>query len=154
VVICDRASKAWVEIHVPAGWRREIIPNFFYFVHSRNPGIAFSIFADSSSTAKRILLILGSLAIIAVIAWLLIASSDLSRLNATGLALLLGGAAGNVTDRIIHGSVTDFIEVWLGSYGWPAFNIADSALTVGAILVIIDIFYGRKTVSRTSGTHS
>jgi signal peptidase II len=66
-----------------------------------------------------------------------------------GLALLLGGATGNVTDRIIHGAVTDFLEVWIGSYRWPAFNVADSAITIGAILLILDlIFSPTKTIEK------
>jgi signal peptidase II len=65
------------------------------------------------------------------------------------LALLLGGATGNVTDRIIHGAVTDFLEVWIGSYRWPAFNVADSAITIGAILLILDlIFSPTKTIEK------
>ena len=58
------------------------------------------------------------------------------------LSLLVGGAAGNVTDRIVHGVVTDFLEVWLGAYHWPAFNLADSAITIGATLIILDVFFG------------
>jgi signal peptidase II len=62
---------------------------------------------------------------------------------------LLGGATGNVTDRIIHGAVTDFLEVWIGSYRWPAFNVADSAITIGAILLILDlIFSPTKTIEK------
>jgi signal peptidase II len=67
-----------------------------------------------------------------------------SALNAAGLALLLGGAAGNVVDRIVHGGVTDFLEFYLGTYRYPAFNVADSAITVGAILLVIDVLFGKK----------
>jgi signal peptidase II len=62
-------------------------------------------------------------------------------LNTAGIALLLGGATGNVTDRIVHGAVTDFLEVWLGTYRWPAFNVADSAITIGAALIILDLLF-------------
>ncbi len=62
-----------------------------------------------------------------------------------GLALLIAGATGNVTDRILHGGVTDFLEVWLGSYRWPAFNVADSAITIGAALVLLDAIFGAKS---------
>jgi signal peptidase II len=92
----------------------------------------------------RIGLIVGAVAIIAVIAWLLVASKNLSTLSAAGLALLLGGATGNVTDRILHGAVTDFIEIFLGSYRYPAFNVADSAITIGAILLIADALFTRQ----------
>jgi signal peptidase II len=150
IVFLDRATKAWIESQTTDSWRHEVIHNFIYLVHSRNPGIAFSIFANSSSPALRFLLILGALIIIGVIAWLLVASSNLSALSAAGLALLLGGATGNLTDRILHGAVTDFLEVFLGSYRWPAFNVADSAITIGAILLIFDVLFSRKhrTASR------
>ncbi len=59
-----------------------------------------------------------------------------------GLALLIAGATGNVTDRILHGGVTDFLEVWIGSYRWPAFNVADSAITIGAALILLDAIFG------------
>ncbi len=141
IVFLDRITKALIETQTTESWRHEVIHNFFYLVHSRNPGIAFSIFAASASPVLRIVLIVGAVAIIAVIAWLLVAGKKLSSLNAAGLALLLGGATGNVTDRILHGGVTDFLEVFLGSYRWPAFNVADSAITIGAILLIFDVLF-------------
>lgn len=143
VVLLDRASKAWFETHTSDTWRHAVIPNFFYLVHSENPGIAFSFFA-SGAPWVRYALIAVSLVIIAVIAWLLVASRHLSSLNAAGLALILGGAAGNLTDRIVHGSVTDFLEFWFGSYRYPAFNVADAAITIGAILVILDVLFARQ----------
>jgi signal peptidase II len=144
VVFFDRATKAWIESLTSETWRHEVVPNFIYLVHSRNPGIAFSIFANSSSPALRFFLIFGALAIIAIIAYLLVASPGLTALSAAGLALLLGGATGNLTDRILHGAVTDFLEVFIGSYRWPAFNVADSAITIGAILLIVDVLFSRQ----------
>jgi signal peptidase II len=144
VVLLDRATKAWFETQTAEGWRHELIHNFVYLVHSRNPGLAFGILSDSASTGTRIVLILGSVAVIAVLVWLLIASQSVGAMTAAGLALLLGGATGNVTDRIVHGAVTDFFEVWLGTYRYPAFNVADSAITVGATLIILDVLFGRK----------
>jgi signal peptidase II len=144
VVLADRASKAWFELHTPEGWRHEVIHNFIYLVHSRNPGIAFSFFAESSSHWTRIVLILGSLVVIGALAWLFVTSRTGSAWTFAGFALLLGGATGNVTDRIVHGAVTDFFEVLIGSYHWPAFNVADSAITVGAALIILDVIFGSK----------
>jgi signal peptidase II len=141
VVLLDRATKAWFESQTTEGWRHELIHNFVYLVHSRNPGIAFGVLADSASTSMRILLIAGSVVVISVLAWLLVKSAGSGTLQAAGLALLLGGAAGNVTDRIFHGAVTDFFEVWFGSYRYPAFNVADSAITIGAILILIEILF-------------
>jgi len=144
VVLLDRASKAWFEARTIEGWRHEVIHNFIYLVHSRNPGIAFGVLADSASPTTRVILIAGSLLVIGVLAWLLVAGKIPSPLGNAGLALLLGGAAGNVSDRIFHGAVTDFFELWLGTYHYPAFNVADSAITIGAVLILLDILLGRK----------
>jgi signal peptidase II len=149
VVILDRASKAWFESQTTEGWRHELVHNFVYLVHSRNPGLAFGFLSDSASTVTRIILIFGSIAVIAVLAWLLVTSTSGNALASAGLALLLGGATGNVTDRIVHGAVTDFFEVWLGTYRYPAFNVADSAITIGAVLIIFDILFGAKQDKKT-----
>lgn len=144
VVLLDRATKAWFEARTIEGWRHEVIHNLIYLVHSKNPGMAFGALADSASPMTRVMLIAGSLAVIGVLAWLLVAGKTGSSVGNAGLALLLGGAAGNVADRIAHGAVTDFFEVWLGSYHYPAFNVADSAITVGAVLMLVDVLFTRK----------
>jgi signal peptidase II len=155
VVFLDRATKAWIESRPGGYFPRLLIPNYVNIVSSRNPGIAFSFFADSSSMLYRWLLIVGSVIIIAVIAWLLVASRNVTTLYAAGLALLLGGATGNLTDRIIHGAVTDFLEVWVRFLPWrlfnpwPVFNVADSAITIGAFLIIVDSFFRRGQVKRS-----
>src|SRR5467141_514800 len=152
VVLLDRATKAWFESQTTEGWRHEVIHHFIYLVRASNPGIAFSFFADSTSPWTRVILITGSLMVIAVLAWLLVASHSGGRFTA-GLALLLGGATGNVTDRILHGAVTDFFEVWLGSYHYPAFNVADSAITIGAALIILDVLFGPKHAAPETSKH-
>jgi signal peptidase II len=139
IVLLDRASKAWFEAQTFEGWRRELIHNLIYLVHNRNPGIAFGVLSDSPSPWTRIILIAGSIIVIGALAWLFAAGHSGGSMTAAGLALLLGGAAGNLTDRIVHGAVTDFFEVWLGSYHWPAFNVADSAIAIGAALIILDV---------------
>ena len=144
VVIFDRATKAWFETQTDESWHHEVIHNFIYLVHSRNTGIAFSFFAGSSSPWTRIVLVAGALAIIGVLAWLLVTNKSATALAGAGIALILGGATGNVTDRILHGAVTDFLEVWLDSYRWPAFNVADSAITIGAIFLILDVLFTTK----------
>ena len=153
VVLLDRASKAWFESRTTEGWHYEIIRNFIYLVHSHNPGIAFGVFADSPTTTMRILLIVGSAVVIGALAWLFVAGHSGGSLTAAGLALLLGGATGNVTDRIVQGAVTDFFEVWLGDYHWPAFNVADSAITIGAILIILDVLFFHKHHSAPESSH-
>jgi len=147
VVILDRATKAWIESRPINFFPHVVIPNYFSIIYSKNPGIAFSFFSNFNSMTTRLFFIVGSLLIIALIAWLLVAASDASRINAMGLALLLGGAAGNLTDRIVHGAVTDFLEVWLRFLPfqifnpWPTFNVADAAVTIGAILLIFDVLF-------------
>jgi len=153
VVFLDRATKAWIESRPLSFFPHTVIPGYFEVIYSRNPGIAFSYFADSSSSAVRYLLILGSVIIIGLIAWLLVASRHLNAPSAAGLALLLAGATGNVTDRIVHGSVTDFLQVWLRFLPWrlfnpwPTFNVADAAVTVGAILLIFDVLFHSQEVA-------
>jgi len=123
-------------------------------VRSRNPGLAFGILSDSASTGTRVILILGSIAVIAALAWLLVTSKSGGTVGVAGLALLLGGATGNVTDRIVHGAVTDFFEVWFGTYRYPAFNVADSAITIGAALILLDILFGRQSETPRSSSRT
>jgi signal peptidase II len=149
-VFLDRLSKAVVEAKTVEGWRHELIHNFIYLVHSKNPGIAFSIFANSNSDWVRYALMAGSLVVIAILAWYLVAGKGVSSRSAAGLALLLGGATGNLTDRILHGAVTDFFEVLFGSYRYPAFNVADSAITIGAILILLDVFLPTQSTTKNA----
>jgi signal peptidase II len=146
VVVADRATKALIESRTTEGWHHEVVPHFIDLVHSKNPGIAFSMLASSQSPFLRGGLVALSLLFIAVLSWLLLTSKHVSWRSLAGLALLIGGAAGNLTDRILHGAVTDFFQVWLGSYQYPAFNVADSAITVGAILVLLDVVFSPRKV--------
>lgn len=150
VVFLDRATKAWIESRPADYFPHTVIANILNITSSRNPGIAFSFFANSSSPAVRLLLIFGSLIIIGIIAWLLVAGRDTHALSCAGLALLLAGATGNLTDRMLHGAVTDFLEVWLRFlpwhifHPWPTFNVADSAVTVGALLIVFDVLFRKQ----------
>jgi signal peptidase II len=154
VVFLDRASKAWIDSRPEDYFPHTVIPRFIEIIRSHNPGIAFSFFADDSSAMVRYLLIFGSVVIIGMIAWLLVGSRHLNSLSAAGLALLLAGATGNVTDRIIHGAVTDFLQVWLRFLPWhifnpwPTFNVADSAVTIGAVLIVFDVLFRQQHSAR------
>jgi signal peptidase II len=147
VVLLDRATKAWIESRPLTYFPHVVIPNWFSIILSRNPGIAFSFFSNGSTIWTRVILIVGSVLIIGLIAWLLVAGRDASAVNAAGLALLLGGAAGNLTDRIVHGAVTDFLEVWVRFLSfslfnpWPTFNVADAGVTIGALLLLYDVIF-------------
>lgn len=151
VALLDRATKAWIESRPLTYFPHVVIPNWFSIILSKNPGIAFSFLSNNSGILTRAILIAGSVLIIGLIAWLLVAGRDASAVNAAGLALLLGGAAGNLTDRIVHGAVTDFLEVWVRFLPfplfnpWPTFNIADAGVTLGALFLLYDvIFHSRK----------
>jgi len=147
VVLVDRATKAWIESRSLTYFPHVVIPNWFSIILSRNPGIAFSFFSNNSSIWTRVILIVGSVLFIGLIAWLLVSGRDASAVNAAGLALLLGGAAGNLTDRIVHGAVTDFLEVWVRFLPfslfnpWPTFNVADAGVTIGALLLLYDVIF-------------
>jgi signal peptidase II len=147
VVLLDRASKAWIESRPAEFFPFPRNARYLDVVSSRNPGIAFSFMADWDAHLVRIVLIAGSTIIIGLIAWLFVAGRNSTSLNAAGLALLLGGAAGNLTDRIVHGPVTDFVQVWLRFLPWdtfnpwPTFNVADSAITIGAMLIVFDVLF-------------
>jgi len=143
VLIADRATKTIFEAYTPEGYRKQLVHNFIYLVHSRNPGLAFGLFADTASPWVKAALVGASAAVIALLAWLLLADHAQGWMSRAGLALIIGGAAGNnLVDRLLHGAVTDFFEVLLGRYHWPAFNLADSAITVGALLVILELVFG------------
>ena len=139
VVAADRLTKTWVARHIPMGGAIPVIPRVLRITHWTNDGAAFSIFADSASPhAVRIMLISFTLAAAVVV---LVAMIRIGyRINPTtiALALILGGALGNVHDRIVYGSVVDFIEVHIIHYHWPDFNVADSSIVCGACLLFLE----------------
>ena len=142
VLAADQATKLAIERATDAGCRHALIPGLLDLVHTRNSGIAFGMFSDSNSSWLQALLISFSLLAAAVIAWLLLSGRAGGQRNHAGLALILGGAVGNVLDRIMQGSVVDFILVYYRSFHWPAFNLADSAIVTGAGLVLLDLLSG------------
>ena len=144
VLAADRATKFGIERYTSPFFRYSIVSDIVVLVHSQNPGIAFGMFSDSSSPWLAPLLIACSGAVMVLLAWMIVTSRAGGALAQCGLALILGGAAGNALDRLIHGGVTDFMEVRLWKYIWPAFNVADSAITIGAILVLLELLFGAR----------
>ena len=142
VLAADRATKYAIERYTSPFYRHSIISDIVVLVHSQNPGIAFGVFSNSSSPWLAPAVLVGAVVVMALLAWMLITGRAGGALAQCGLALILGGAAGNALDRVMHGSVTDFMEVRLWRYIWPAFNVADSAITIGAILVLLDLLFG------------
>ena len=142
VLAADRATKFAIERYTTVYFRHPIISDIVVLVHNQNPGIAFGVFSESNSPWLAPLLLSSSALVMALLIWLLVTGRAGGWLAQSGLAVILGGAAGNALDRLIHGGVTDFLEVRLGTYVWPAFNVADSAISIGAALVLIELLFG------------
>jgi signal peptidase II len=134
----DRFTKWLIENHLSFMDTHHVVPGFFDIVHSQNRGIAFGLFNDGHSNWSTGLVALFSVAAVTVIAALLWNAARIERLSLAGLSLILGGAAGNLFDRIAFGRVTDFLEFYVGSYHWPTFNVADSAIVVGCGLLLLE----------------
>ena len=144
VLVLDRLSKWIIVKTIVLEDAVPVVPGFFRFTHLENPGAAFSLFADSTSPFKTALLVSFSLAALGVVAYLLWRSRNDFNLNTISLSLILGGAVGNLWDRLADGMVTDFLDFYLGAHHWPPFNIADSAIVVGAILLLLRMMKAEK----------
>jgi signal peptidase II len=138
LIVLDQASKwfmvSWLSLYETVA----VIP-FFNLTMAHNNGAAFSFLAQAGGWQRWFFIGLTAVISTALIIWLKKLSSA-AKLEAISISMILGGAIGNVIDRIYHGYVIDFLDVYYGSYHWPAFNIADSAIVVGAALLIIDSF--------------
>jgi signal peptidase II len=141
IIALDRVTKIWVTKHIEIGSAITVIPRVFRISHVTNNGAAFSMFADSLSPqrVRWMLIAFSVVAIVAVIAFLLRMGRRLSP-TAVALAMVLAGALGNLYDRICFASVVDFLEVHIGTYHWPDFNVADSAIVIGGCLLLLDAF--------------
>lgn len=118
-----------------------VIPGFFNLVHVRNPGIAFGLLSQLGTAWSALLLsALTTAAVILLILWFGRLREDDHR-TAFGLSLIIGGAVGNLIDRVRLGEVVDFLDFYIGSFHWPAFNVADSAVTVGTIWLALSILF-------------
>jgi signal peptidase II len=136
----DQLSKHAVEKFTAPGSLRVLVPGLLNLVHTTNPGVAFGLFADSENAWRAPLLIVFSVAVIGMLIWLLATGRAGGRAGECGIALILGGAVGNVLDRFLHHSVTDFIDFHIGAHHWYTFNVADSAIVIGAALVVLELF--------------
>lgn len=136
MMVLDQASKFLVLMGPVAQQRVEITP-FLDFILIWNKGISYGLF-DQANQAGKIILIGLNIAICGFLLWML--SRVTTKLNAYGLGLIIGGAIGNIIDRVLHGAVVDFISLHTVNYAWYVFNVADIWITVGAILIILDAF--------------
>ncbi len=146
VVVCalDRITKNEVERDLALYETRTVIPGFFNLVHSRNQGAAFGMFSESPGAWRTVLLVVATGVVLGAVAVLLArmaaGKTPGGAASRWGLSLVWGGALGNFYDRLTQGMVTDFLEFYAGRFVWPAFNVADAAITVGALLVALDMW--------------
>jgi signal peptidase II len=142
VIVFDRISKIMVAKHVAMGSGIVVIPKVFRITHVLNTGAAFSMFAESASPfAVRIGLIVFSVVAALAVLFMLWRYGRQWSAAAVGFAFVLGGAIGNLYDRTVLHYVIDFLEVHIGSYHWPDFNIADSAISIGAVLLLVEMIW-------------
>ena len=133
----DRITKLWIERSLAAFDEWVVIPGLVNIIHAENRGMAFSLMADWSSAWREFFLIGVSGAVLTLIATMLWQTHG--AVQRWALTLVLGGALGNLYDRLARGSVTDFIDVHVRGYHWPTFNVADSAITVGALMLALEL---------------
>jgi|SRR5579862_8556652 len=141
VVALDRLTKWLIARRLSMHDSITVIPGFFRIIHTENPGAAFGIFADSPSQWKIAMLIAFSIIALVIVSLLLWKNSHTLTSTGIGLSLILGGAIGNLWDRIVSRQVVDFLLLYVGRYQWPAFNVADSAIVVGACLLVFEIVF-------------
>ncbi len=139
VLFVDQVCKHLIILHLGLGQEIIIIPDFFNLVHAVNTGGAFGILAGAGETRHLFFQIVSVVAIIGLF-YFYLSSKNRTKLFLIGCALVSGGAMGNLTDRIRFKAVTDFLDFHIGIYHWPAFNVADSAITIGALLLLIHFF--------------
>lgn len=150
VLALDQWTKWLVELHLPRHAAEPIIPGLLSLTHVRNTGVAFGLFAAGGADGGAWLLtLLGLAALAAVGVYFWLAPRD-SRLLLVALALIVGGAVGNLLDRLVSGAVTDFIDVYVGVHHWPSFNVADSAISIGIVILAIDSFRSHRETARTA----
>lgn len=145
VLALDQWTKWLVELHLPLHVSQVVVPGFFNLTHVQNSGVAFGLFAAqgmSGGSWMLTLLGLGALTAVALYFWFTPADN---RLLLTALVLVVGGALGNLFDRVATGAVTDFVDVYVGAHHWPAFNVADSAISIGIVLMALDSFRGYRS---------
>ena len=141
VFVGDQTTKAIVESSIPERQVIPVIPRFFNITHVKNEGAAFGLFADSPAPWKTALLVVISAALLATVVGVVWKTRRLQWEAGVGLSLILGGALSNLADRIRMGRVVDFLDFYIRSYHWYTFNLADSAIVVGAGFLILQVLF-------------
>src|SRR6201995_2824761 len=140
ILLCDRMTKLLVLQKLTLQDVVDVIPGIFRLTHVQNQGAAFGLFAESPAEWRVAMLVMFSLAALAVVSALLWKNGNAMNATAISLSMVFGGALGNLWDRVMSGRVIDFLDFYVGSHHWPAFNIADSAIVIGALLLLSEIF--------------
>jgi signal peptidase II len=141
VVLVDRWSKRMAARRIPLYSHIQVIPGFFRLTHTENTGAAFSLFADSNAHWKTAMLIAFSAIALMVVLVLLWKNHHTQVATGIALSLIMGGALGNLWDRLARGRVVDFLLFYVKGYQWPVFNLADSAIVVGAGLLVLEMLF-------------
>lgn len=152
IIVLDIWTKALVLKRIDLHEAIPVIPNFFQLVHVRNTGAAFGIGANAASKLVPLLLNVGAIAVFLVVVVYALRTAVTDRVLQTGLHLILGGAIGNLLDRFRFGYVVDFLDVYIGSHHWPAFNVADSAICIGIALLFFDMRKKPETETENAAT--
>jgi len=143
ILVLDQVTKALVSAAIRLHESRSIIPGFLSLTLVHNTGAAFGILAGESSPLRTAFFLVVSVVAMGVVLWLLLRLRPEQKVEAVALSLIFGGAVGNVIDRIRFGKVIDFIDVFYRSYHWPAFNVADAAISVGVFLLFWCLILGK-----------
>jgi signal peptidase II len=141
VLVGDQVTKAVVEDLIPEHTTVPVLPHFLNLIHAKNRGAAFGLFSDSPAPWKTVLLIVVSSLLLAMVIAVMWRNQKLRWETGVGLALILGGALSNLFDRVRFGRVVDFLDIYCRSYHWPTFNLADSAIVVGAGFVVFQLLF-------------
>ncbi len=152
VLAADQASKFYVDAHIPLYHSVAVIPGFFSLTHVRNPGAAFGILSTQSAAFRQVFFLVVSVLALGMLLVFFIQTPASDRIGLAALSLLMGGAIGNMIDRIRMGEVVDFLDFQIGGYHWYTFNVADSAITVGVSLLMLNAFLARKPAPSPTGT--
>ncbi len=152
LIVVDQYTKFMITLHIPLSYSINVVEGFFNLTHVRNSGVAFGIFSEQNSQLKPYLLIFVS--IIAIIAILVIfhQTGKEKRMVQGGLVLVFSGAIGNLIDRILHKEVIDFIDIFFNNRHWPAFNLADACITIGVMLLAVDLLLSSKEFNSPDST--
>lgn len=149
VLVVDLGSKQWVMTHFQLGESLPLIP-FFNLTYAHNPGAAFSFLADKDGWQRWFFAVI-ALAITAALLVLMYRSSASQKLINIAYAMIIGGAVGNLTDRLVHGYVIDFVDFYINDWHYPIFNIADAGICIGALLIVLEGFFVSSEKKKAEG---